>query len=64
MYMQGSQSVESVQVEYMCAHVVSKVIQGMRSPFLCNNYLNVNDNPSVLKILSTNFVLVATTALV
>lgn len=62
--MQWSQYVDSVQVEYMYAHVVSKVMQVMRSPFLCNDCLGVNDNPSVLKILTINFVLVATIAFV
>lgn len=60
---QGVSTLRVFQVEYMCAHVMSKVIQVMRSPFLPNDYLNVNDNPSVLKILTVNFVLVATIAL-
>lgn len=62
--MQWSQYVDSVQVEYMYAHVVSKVMQVMKSPFLCNDCLGVSDNPSVLKILTINFVLVATIAFV
>lgn len=51
-------------MEYMYAHVVSKVIQVMRSSLLCNDYLNVNGNPSILKILTVNFVLVVTIAFV
>lgn len=46
----------NIEMEYMYTHRVSKVIQVMGNPFLCNDYLNVIDNPVVLKILSINLV--------
>lgn len=56
-------SMLSVWAEYLYAHWVSKVIQVMRSLFLCNGYANVIVNSSFLKMFTINFVLVVILAL-